>query len=54
VNAWIRGSGECDAVIDLAQATGDVLDPSHDSGDHLDLNDTGYRAMADAVDLSLL
>lgn len=54
VNAWIRDSGEYDAVIDLAQAMGDALDPAHDSGDHLHLNDTGYRAMAAAVDLTLL
>jgi lysophospholipase L1-like esterase len=42
------------AEVDLAQAMGDVLDPSRDSGDQLHLNDTGYRAMADAVDLWLL
>jgi lysophospholipase L1-like esterase len=42
------------AEVDLAQAMGDVLDPSHDSGDHLHRNDTGYRAMADAVNLRLL
>ncbi|WP_405983859.1 SGNH/GDSL hydrolase family protein [Streptomyces sp. NBC_00872] len=54
VNDWIRGSKEYDAVIDLARAMGDVLDPSHDSGDHLHLNDAGYRAMATAVDLALL
>lgn len=54
LNAWILESGEYDAVIDLAQAMGDVLDPAHDSGDHLHLSDVGYRAMAAAVDLSLL
>ncbi|GAA3605634.1 SGNH/GDSL hydrolase family protein [Nonomuraea rosea] len=53
-NAWILGSGEYDAVIDLAGAMGEVLDPVHDSGDHLHLSDAGYRAMAAAVDLSLL
>jgi hypothetical protein len=29
------------------------LNPRYDSGDHLHLNDAGYRAMADAVDLRL-
>jgi lysophospholipase L1-like esterase len=54
VNAWIRETPEYDAVIDLAHAMGDALDPAHDSGDHLHLNDAGYRAMASAVDLALL
>lgn len=58
VNAWIRTSGAFDAVIDFDRA---VRDPSHptrmlpafDSGDHLHPNDTGYRAMANAIDLRL-
>jgi lysophospholipase L1-like esterase len=58
VNSWIRNSGEYDAVIDFDQA---VRDPSHptrilpafDCGDHLHPNDTGYKAMADAVKLRL-
>ncbi|MBL7500808.1 SGNH/GDSL hydrolase family protein [Frankia sp. CNm7] len=54
VNTWIRESGEYDAVVDLALALGDALDPAHDSGDGLHLNDTGYRAMADAVELAAL
>ncbi|WAL66327.1 SGNH/GDSL hydrolase family protein [Amycolatopsis cynarae] len=54
VNTWIRGSGEYDAIIDLARAMGGALDPAHDSGDHLHLNDAGYQAMADAVDLTVL
>lgn len=54
INAWIRDSGEYDAIIDLAKAMGDALDPDHDSGDQIHLNDTGYRAMADAIDLTLL
>jgi len=53
INTWIRESGESDAVADLAQAMGDTLDPAHDSGDHLHLNNAGYEAMAAAVDLSL-
>ena len=27
--------------------------PAYDSGDHVHPNDAGYRAMADAIDLSL-
>jgi lysophospholipase L1-like esterase len=54
VNAWIRESGEYDAVVDLDQAMGDALDPAHDSGDHLHPNDAGYQAMAAAIDLTLL
>lgn len=54
VNAWIRGSGGYDAVIDLALAMGDALDPGYDSGDHLHPNDAGYQAMAAAVDLTVL
>ncbi|RKN41234.1 SGNH/GDSL hydrolase family protein [Streptomyces hoynatensis] len=54
VNAWIRESGEYDAVADLARALGDALDPAHDSGDHLHPSDAGYLAMAEAVDLDRL
>jgi len=53
-NTWIRESGEYDAVLDLAAAMGDALDPAHDSGDGLHLNDAGYRAVAEAVDLTAL
>ncbi|MGW4961979.1 SGNH/GDSL hydrolase family protein [Nonomuraea sp. NPDC004186] len=57
INAWIRTSGEYDAVIDFDRVVGSPedafrLDPAFDSGDHLHLNDAGYRAMADAIDLS--
>jgi lysophospholipase L1-like esterase len=54
VNAWIRQSADYDAVIDLARAMGETLDPAHDSGDGLHPNDAGYQAMADATDLPLL
>ncbi|MEV2269943.1 SGNH/GDSL hydrolase family protein [Nonomuraea africana] len=55
VNAWIRTSGAYDAVVDLDRTLAapddeDRLDPAYDSGDHLHLNDAGYRAMAHAVD----
>ncbi len=58
VNAWIRNSGAYDAVIDFDLATSDPqhptrLLPAYDGGDHLHPNETGYKAMADAVDLSI-
>ncbi len=58
VNAWVRTSGRFDAVIDLDAAVADPeqprrLLPAHDSGDRLHLSPEGYRAMANAVDLSL-
>ncbi|MGW7482530.1 SGNH/GDSL hydrolase family protein [Nonomuraea muscovyensis] len=54
VNTWIRTSGQYDAVIDLDRALAsptdeDQLDPAYDAGDHLHLNDAGYRAVAHAV-----
>ncbi|WP_280365613.1 SGNH/GDSL hydrolase family protein [Nocardia wallacei] len=54
VNAWIRTSGEYDAVVDLDAALADPadparLDPRFDVGDHLHPNDAGYAAMADAI-----
>jgi lysophospholipase L1-like esterase len=59
VNQWIRTSGVFDGVIDF-DAT--VRDPDHptriqekfDCGDHLHPNDTGYKAMADSIDLKML
>jgi lysophospholipase L1-like esterase len=59
VNQWIRTSHAFDAVIDFDAA---VRDPNHPtqfregyhSGDHLHPSATGYKAMADAVDLSVL
>jgi lysophospholipase L1-like esterase len=58
VNQWIRTSKAYDAVIDFDKAIRDPSDPAtirseYDSGDHLHPNDDGYRAMADAIDLSL-
>ena len=58
VNAFIRGSGEFDATIDFDMATRDPANPlqflpSYDSGDHLHPGDAGYRAMGDAIDLTL-
>ncbi|HVO73019.1 MAG TPA: SGNH/GDSL hydrolase family protein [Ignavibacteriaceae bacterium] len=58
VNEWIRKSGRFDAVIDLDMALRDpgnplYLLPGADSGDHLHPNETGYRMMAEAVDIGL-
>ncbi len=58
VNAWIRSSGAFDAVIDFEKAVQDPADPDRqlprfDSGDHRHPNDAGYKAMADALDLTL-
>lgn len=57
-NAWIRTSGEPDAVIDFDAA---VRDPEHptrllaanDSGDKLHPSDAGYAAMAQAIPLDV-
>ena len=48
-----------DGVIDFDAATRDPNNPKHiraefDSGDHLHPQDTGYKAMADTIDLGLL
>ncbi|HEV2709550.1 MAG TPA: SGNH/GDSL hydrolase family protein [Edaphobacter sp.] len=58
VNEWIRASGHFDAVIDFDKV---VRDPQHpdrllpalDCGDHLHPSPSGYRAMGEAVPLSL-
>jgi lysophospholipase L1-like esterase len=59
VNQWIRTSGKFDGVIDFDKVTRDPANPqmflpAYDSGDHLHPNDTGYQAMADAVDIASL
>jgi lysophospholipase L1-like esterase len=59
VNEFIRTSGAFDGVIDFDHALADpnhplMMLPKYDSGDHLHPNDAGYRAMAAAVDLTLL
>ncbi|NRR33534.1 SGNH/GDSL hydrolase family protein [Oxalobacteraceae bacterium] len=55
LNAWIRGSGAFDAVVDLDQVMRDPANPERllpafDSGDHLHPNDAGHQAMAAAID----
>lgn len=59
VNTWIREGGELDGVVDFDLALRDPehptsILPAYDSGDHLHPSDAGYRAMADAVDLTTL
>jgi lysophospholipase L1-like esterase len=59
VNQFIRTSGAFDGVVDFDRALRDPshplsMRPAYDSGDHLHPNDAGDRAMAAAVNLSLL
>jgi lysophospholipase L1-like esterase len=58
VNQWIRTSNAFDGVIDFDAAVRDPGDPTrlraiYDSDDGIHLSDAGYKAMADAIDLSL-
>jgi lysophospholipase L1-like esterase len=58
INKWIRTSDSFDGVIDLDVVLRDPdhprrLMPRYASKDQLHPNDLGYRAMADAVDLTL-
>ena len=58
VNAWIRGGGAFDAVIDFEKALRDPgqptrMLPAYDCGDHLHPSDAGYLRMGDIIDLSL-
>ncbi|MFH0244181.1 SGNH/GDSL hydrolase family protein [Streptomyces sp. HK10] len=59
VNEQIRRGGVFDAVVDFDAALRDPaapqrLLPVYDSGDHLHPSDSGFRAMAEALDLDLL
>jgi lysophospholipase L1-like esterase len=58
LNEWIRTGKAYDAVIDFDKVTRDPDNPKmflrqYDSCDHLHPNDAGYKAMADAIDLTL-
>jgi lysophospholipase L1-like esterase len=58
INEWIRKTNTFDAVVDFDLAAHDPahedqFSPANDSGDHLHLNDAGYKAMADSIDLKL-
>jgi len=59
LNQWIKNSGVFDGVIDFAPAVADHDNPltfgkAYNDWDHLHPNDAGYKAMADAIDLSLI
>jgi lysophospholipase L1-like esterase len=54
VNEWIRTSGRFDSVVDADLAVRDPRDPrqlspTFDDGDHLHLNPTGCKVVADAI-----
>ncbi|MGA8739784.1 MAG: SGNH/GDSL hydrolase family protein [Terracidiphilus sp.] len=58
VNRWIRTAGNFDAVIDFDSVVrdpqhSDQLLPAYDSGDHLHPSPAGYKAMGNAIPLSL-
>ena len=58
VNAWIMTPGNFDAVIDFDRVTRDPahpdrLLPAYDDGDALHPSSKGYRAMGEAIPLSL-
>jgi lysophospholipase L1-like esterase len=58
INQWIRTPGHFDDFVDFDRVTRDPdhpdrLLPAFDSGDHLHPSPAGYRAMANAVPLSL-
>lgn len=58
INEWIRNSGAFDAVIDFDKTVRDPAMPQYlakqyDAGDMLHPSDTGYKAMADSIDLDL-
>jgi lysophospholipase L1-like esterase len=58
INAWIRGPGNFDAVLDFDRI---MRDPAHtdrllsqfDSGDHLHPSPAGYAAMANSIPLQM-
>jgi lysophospholipase L1-like esterase len=58
VNQWIRAVGHFDSVVDFDAVVRDPqqrdrLLPAYDCGDHLHPSPAGYRAMAEAIPLSL-
>ncbi|MFG6196834.1 SGNH/GDSL hydrolase family protein [Nonomuraea sp. JJY05] len=59
VNHWIRTGGAYDHIVDFDAVVRhpddpDSVRPQYDSGDGIHLNDAGYRAIAQAVDLATL
>jgi lysophospholipase L1-like esterase len=58
VNEWIRAAGHFDGVIDFDRVVADPQHPDHllpafDCGDHLHPSPAGYKAMGEAIPLSL-
>jgi len=58
VNQWIRTTNQFDGVIDFDKVVRDpanptVFLPADEHGFHLHPNDTGYKAMGDAINLKL-
>lgn len=58
VNTWIRAKGHFDGVIDFDAVVRDPehpdrLLPTYDCGDHLHPSPAGYKAMGDAIPLTL-
>jgi lysophospholipase L1-like esterase len=58
VNDWLRKADAFDAIVDFDRALRDPDHPTrmlpvYDCGDHLHPSDLGYRAMGDAIELSL-
>jgi lysophospholipase L1-like esterase len=58
INRWIRDAGHFDAVVDFDKvirdpAHPDRLLPAYDSGDHLHPGPAGYKAMGEAIPLTL-
>jgi lysophospholipase L1-like esterase len=58
VNEWIRTGKVFDGVVDFDKAVRDPqhpdrMLPAYDGGDHLHPGDAGYKAMGEAIDLSL-
>lgn len=58
-NQWVRTTKEHDGFVDLDAVIRDPANPAsmlpkYDSGDHLHPSDSGYEAMAHAIDLALL
>jgi lysophospholipase L1-like esterase len=58
VNQWIRTGGAFDTVVDFEAVVRDTANPKQirpnfNIRDHLHPNDAGYKAMADAIDLSM-
>ena len=58
INAWIRDPKHFDAVVDFDKvvrdpAQPDRLNPAFDSGDHLHPSAVGYKAMGEAIPLTM-